>query len=1641
MVSAIWCDTKNSKTNTKQIVKNAKFLLSTLFAAAALTAVNAMAADDVTYTTDTDVTITEDNTDYGQVTVGSTGEGSTSVKVTYTLGTGLGSETINADSLILYADSTVDIGTGLDFDATLSYLYGGTISGEGKFETVLATVDVAAGNTLEIKVSDADITRLNNSGSGDVVISSSTTEISRLNNSGSGTVTISSASANISRITNSGTGSIVITSSNVDVEGNDYDGDDNGNIKSSSQTVASEISTTGGGSITITSENGVVKASTITSSGEVGGAITISAVSAEIGTVSSLSTGNISITNTYSGEGDSPDFTITSVSSSGSGHITISGTKAAIGTVTSSGSGDILIKTSNTTVTTVDSAGGNIHVSGTASITTINVTGDGVTDDDGVVMINSGAEVTVGNFTDTSYSANLQVAGSMEVSGSMTFSSGETSTITVSEGGSLTVATFTDSGSGAISFDVAEGGSLEITTLNLGTPGVQDTSSNESITFSGAGNYMIGTISANSLNSNNPRTLTVDVGTTLNVGTLAISSKLTTLAIGGTVNVLADETSGYTGAITFGTGYATDITNVEGSEGKLTADSLAHSGTGSMTISVSELEIGDVTHSGSGSLAISSDKATIGTIDASGGALTISSADATITSLSYGSTSALTISSAKASIGTIETTSSDAGELAISSADVTIGNLTYAGTGGLRITNSGSFTVTGTLSFTVTHSFEISAETVNIGELVLEGGFNVGSITATKELAIGKLTAGFTNSVDLTISTPSGTIGELDLTGTKDVIISEGSTVAIGTFDGSGTGALTVNGTVTIDTVSGSATINGTGIVNTTDIKITTSGNVISTGGMSINSLTVTEDGSLEMSATNLSIGVSTSEGSGDVESTDGDSDATYAVYHKSNGALTISVANTGEIGAVINEGGDLTISTGANATTTIESITSSTDDAGTLTTSGNGSLTVTSMDLSGETKTQLGGSSLEVTTLNFTAGHSLNISAATAKIETLTLASSWDTGVSTFNSSDKLTIGTLNLTSGYLTVASGGTGNVEITNLVRSGDSVNTVLTVHDGGSLDIDTLTLNTTASTTIDVSGDFSVKSIAIGEDATGLLTFSGNSLTIDSESTTVSGDLYLAYAGSAEANTLTLSGLSGKELHLLGGGVTITSDTSFGTFVRNGSAETITTNGTLTIGEGATASFDLMEVNAAHALDIAGDGKLSADTLSVLGSGSFKIESGSFEVETFTAGNTGEMTLASSGSIDTLQFLGGTINVDADVSIGVLSRSNIDNADSMTANGNVVIASGSTLTISDSATISSSYTTSISGEGTLSAEKEFTIAGSSAVDISTSSVEIGTLSHSSNVATITSAVGTIDSLTNDSGTLTIGSQDATTDYTIKSITQTGGTLKIYATTLKTDEMTGTSAINLGNTTISLATKDEATFDARLWLETGTTPTFDVSAGQDLTLSGIIGGQSNSGTGTLVKTGEGKLTLSGSNTYYGGTTISAGTLVAGSSGALGYGKVTIASGAKLEISSSAEISNELAITLGVANMKTTATSSIAVARADGGDYVINGDGVLTSTAITISVDEAVLSVIADGAESYDFYVVNASTLKDWDDSGVSITLSSELISAGYTVATMANGILTICVPEPSMFGVLAGLGALALVATRRRRSRKAA
>ena len=66
----------------------------------------------------------------------------------------------------------------------------------------------------------------------------------------------------------------------------------------------------------------------------------------------------------------------------------------------------------------------------------------------------------------------------------------------------------------------------------------------------------------------------------------------------------------------------------------------------------------------------------------------------------------------------------------------------------------------------------------------------------------------------------------------------------------------------------------------------------------------------------------------------------------------------------------------------------------------------------------------------------------------------------------------------------------------------------------------------------------------------------------------------------------------------------------------------------------------------------------------------------------------------------------------------------------------------------------------------------------------------------------------------------------------------------------------------------------------------------------------------TGSLTKATAGSLTLSGANIYSGGTTLSLGTLIAGSDSALGTGTLTISGAATLQASGTRSLSNDVAV-----------------------------------------------------------------------------------------------------------------------------------
>ncbi|HCT4044897.1 TPA: autotransporter-associated beta strand repeat-containing protein [Salmonella enterica subsp. enterica serovar Agona] len=152
--------------------------------------------------------------------------------------------------------------------------------------------------------------------------------------------------------------------------------------------------------------------------------------------------------------------------------------------------------------------------------------------------------------------------------------------------------------------------------------------------------------------------------------------------------------------------------------------------------------------------------------------------------------------------------------------------------------------------------------------------------------------------------------------------------------------------------------------------------------------------------------------------------------------------------------------------------------------------------------------------------------------------------------------------------------------------------------------------------------------------------------------------------------------------------------------------------------------------------------------------------------------------------------------------------------------------------------------------------------------------------------------------------LGSGDVTDNATLELNTggdfdnAIGGTGSVVKSGDKTLTLSGANSYT-GGTTISGGTLVASNVEALGTGDITDNATLELNAGGDF--ANNIGG-----TGSVVKSGDKTLTLSGSNTYTGGTTISGGTLVASNVEALGSGDVT--DNATLEMNTGGDFANNI-------------------------------------------------------------------------------------------------------------------------------------
>ncbi|QWD79425.1 autotransporter-associated beta strand repeat-containing protein [Polynucleobacter sp. MWH-Spelu-300-X4] len=258
------------------------------------------------------------------------------------------------------------------------------------------------------------------------------------------------------------------------------------------------------------------------------------------------------------------------------------------------------------------------------------------------------------------------------------------------------------------------------------------------------------------------------------------------------------------------------------------------------------------------------------------------------------------------------------------------------------------------------------------------------------------------------------------------------------------------------------------------------------------------------------------------------------------------------------------------------------------------------------------------------------------------------------------------------------------------------------------------------------------------------------------------------------------------------------------------------------------------------------------------------------------------------------------------------------------------------------------------------------------------------------------------------------------TVNITTLTGGSLNLTAGALSA------TSVNL----IDLNTSSGTTFTASTGLTVAPT------SGTSLTIAGVL-----AGTGSLTKNGAGSATLSGANTYTGGTIINVGILALGASDAMAdVGEInvaggTLAMGAYNDTVGTVTLSSGSIIgTTGQlisANYNVTnasGTTNISAILAGSGQLIKTGAGTLTLSSVNAYTGATVITagtviLSGDGSVATSSKVTATGTL----DISATTAGASIMALAGAGNVTLGAKTLTITAANDAFSGVIAGTGGL--------------
>ncbi|GAR26388.1 outer membrane protein IcsA autotransporter precursor [Salmonella enterica] len=1017
-----------------------------------------------------------------------------------------------------------------------------------------------------------------------------------------------------------------------------------------------------------------------------------------------------------------------------------------------------------------------------------------------------------------------------------------------------------------------------------------------------------------------------------------------------TVNTVledVDANSGWNGQSLTKTGAGTLILNAENtytgsttiSEGTLIATNVEALGTGNVTDNATlELNTGgdfDNAISGSGQVVKSGDKT-----------LTLSGAN------SY--TGGTTISGGTLVASNVE---------ALGTGDVTDNATLELNTGGdfaNNIGGTGSVVKSGDKTLTLSGGNTYTGgTTISGGTLVATNVEALGSGDVTDNAVLELNTGGdFTNAI-------SGS-GQVVKSGDKTLTLSGansytgGTTISGGTLVASnvealGTGDITDNATLELNAGGDFANnIGGTGsVVKSGDKTLTLSGSNTYTGGTTISGGTLV--------ATNVE-----ALGTGNV--TD-------------NATLELSTGgdfanNIGGTGSVVKSGDETLTLSGANSYTGGTTISGGTLVASNVEALGTGDVTdnaTLELNTGGDFDNAISGSGQVVKSGDKT----LTLSGANSYSGATTISGGTlvATNVDALGSGDVTDDATLELnTGGTFDNAISGSGQV-----VKSGDETLTLsgTNTYSGGTL----ISGGTLVASNVEALGTGDVTNDAVLELNTGG--------TFDNA---ISGSGQVVKSGD---KMLTLSGANSY---------------SGGTLISDG---TLVASNVEALGSGDVTNDAVLELNTGGTFDnvISGSGKVEKsgdDALTLSGSNTYTggtlISGGTLVASNVEALGTGDVTdnatLALNAGGDFTNNIGGTGRVEksGDQTL-TLSGSNTYTGGTLISSGTLVATSVDALgtgNVTNNATLAlntgGDFINNIGGTGRVekSGDDALTLSGSNTYTGGTL-ISGGTL-----VANDVNALGTGDVTDNAALMLNTGG-----DF----INNIGGTGRVEKSGDDTLTLSGSNTYT-GGTLISGGTLVANDVNA---LGTG-----DVTDNATLALN-AVGDFNNAigGSGKVEKSGDDTLTLSGSNTYTGGTLINGGTLVASNVEALGTGDVT--DDATLELNTGGKFDNAIS---GSGNVVKSGADTLTLSGSNTytGGTTIN-DGTLVATSVDALgtgdvTDDATLELNTGG--DFDNAISGSGqVVKSGDDtltlSGSNTYTGGTLISSGTLVANDVNALGT--------------------------------